>query len=117
MTDTYKVLGTDALPEEMVSNLCTPPFGYQGVENLGMVKGISVRTRNLCVDIFIAFNALCGGKNYFLIGLYHDTRQEAYNLMVEEAVKKGANSVLGVRYESTEIGVLCYGTAVKVEKQ
>jgi uncharacterized protein YbjQ (UPF0145 family) len=104
------------IPEETVSNLLTPPFGYEGVRNLGIVKGISVRTRNICADICIVLNALFGGTNYLLVQLYHDTRQEAYNHMVEEALKKGANGVLGVSYESTEIGVLCYGTAVILRK-
>ena len=116
MGDYRKLKQTEVINEKLVSSLLTPPFGYVGVENLGVVKGISVRTRNFCIDIFIALNALVGGTNYFLVGLYHDTRQDAYNLMVEEAHAKGANAVLGVTYESTEIGVLCYGTAVIVKE-
>jgi uncharacterized protein YbjQ (UPF0145 family) len=83
--------------------------------NLGVVRGISVRTRNLVVDIGIVSNALLGGEQYMLAKLYEDTRQEAYNHLVEHAVSLGANAVLGVRYESTDYCVLCYGTAVLVQ--
>ena len=117
MADLFKIKPSTAIPQAMVSNLLTPPYGYEGVETIGVVMGISVRTRNLCADIFIGLNALCGGTNYLLRSLYHDTRQEAYNFMVEDAEKKGANAVLGVSYESTEIGVLCYGTAIRVIKK
>ena len=116
MADMFKVKASELIPAKMVNTVFTPPYGYNGVDNLGLVMGISVRTRNLCSDILIGLNALIGGTYYLLVGLYHDTRQEAYNLMVEEAHKKGANCVIGVHFESTDVGVLCYGTAVLVAK-
>lgn len=117
MGDLHKVKTNEAIPINMTSTLFIPPTGYVAVRNIGIVKGISVRTRNICYDIAIGCNALLGGSNYLLVGLYHDTRQEAYNRMVDEAVTMGANCVIGVSYESTEIGVLCYGTALQVETE
>lgn len=116
MADMWKIKPSIAIPEVMVTNTFNPPIGYTAVENLGIVKGVSVRTRNLCGNIVVALNALIGGQNYLLVQLVHDVRQEAYNRMIEEAAQKGANSVIGVRYESVEVGTMCYGTALRVEK-
>ena len=112
----WKIKPSTAIPEEMVTNTFDPPVGYKAVQTLGIVKGVSVRTRNLCSNLCVVLNALIGGQNYLLVQLVHDVRQEAYNRMVEEAVQKGANCVIGVRFETVEAGSMCFGTALKVEK-
>jgi uncharacterized protein YbjQ (UPF0145 family) len=99
------------LAPELITSTPFPPCNYETTKSLGVVKGASVRLRNICGDILIALNALVGGKNYLLLQLFKDTRQEAYNEMMIEAAKLGANSVINVTYDTTEIGVLCYGTA------
>lgn len=116
MADLVRIEETKLIPQHMVTTLESPPVGYEFHKSLGVVKGISVRLRNICVDICIGLNAIVGGKNYLLVQLYKDTRTEAFNLMLEEAAASGANCVVGVRYESTDVGVLCYGTAVIVRE-
>ena len=96
---------------ELVNSTPLPPFGYEGVRSLGVVKGVSVRLRNVCCDVLIFLNALVGGKNVLLLQLFKDSREEAYNEMLAEAALLGANSVVNVQYDTTEVGVLCFGTA------
>jgi uncharacterized protein YbjQ (UPF0145 family) len=103
-----------AIPAAMVTTTSDVPHNFRPVTSLGIVKGVSVRTRNICADILIGLNALVGGKNYLLTQLFKDTRQEAYNNMLAEAVAIGGNCIVNVRYDTTELGVLCYGTACTV---
>jgi uncharacterized protein YbjQ (UPF0145 family) len=95
--------------------------GYKVVKNLGVVRGIIVRSRSIFGNIGAAFQTLKGGNITILSELCEKTREDAYNLMIEHAQSIGANAVIGVRYESTEVmqgvtEVLCYGTAVIVEE-
>jgi uncharacterized protein YbjQ (UPF0145 family) len=95
--------------------------GYKIVNNLGIVRGIIVRSRSIFGNIGAAFQTLAGGNITILSELCEKTREDSYNLMLQHAQSLGANAVIGVRYESTEImtgvtEVLCYGTAVVVEK-
>ncbi|MDD3887875.1 MAG: YbjQ family protein [Patescibacteria group bacterium] len=90
------------------------------IKNLGLVKGIIVRSRSVLGSIGAAFQTIVGGNITLYTSLCERTRQDAYNLMLEHAKELGANAVIGVRYDATEIGagiteVLCYGTAVVVE--
>lgn len=62
-------------------------------------------------------NALAGGTNLLAVQLATDVRQEAYNKMVDEAVARGANAIIGMSYGTAEIGAMCYGTAVVVKKR
>ncbi len=95
--------------------------GYKIVKNLGVVKGIIVRSRSIFGSIGAAFQTLRGGNITLMSELCERTREDAFNLMIEHAQNLKANAVVGVRYESTEImqgvtEVLCYGTAVFVEE-
>lgn len=95
--------------------------GYKVVKNLGVVRGILVRSRSLFGNIGAAFQTLVGGNITILSELCEKTREEAFDIMLKHAESIGANAVIGVRYESTEIlsgvtEVLCYGTAVVVEE-
>ena len=95
--------------------------GYKVVKNLGVVRGIIVRSRSVIGNLGAAFQTLVGGNITILTNLCEKTRLDAYQTMIAHATEQGANAVIGVRYESTEImngvtEVLCYGTAVVVEQ-
>ena len=94
--------------------------GYKVKKSLGVVRGILVRSRSIFGNIGAGFQTIFGGNITILSELCENTRQEAYDIMIQHAQSLGANAVIGVRYESTEImqgvtEVLCYGTAVVVE--
>lgn len=95
--------------------------GFHVVRSLGLVRGIIVRSRSLFGTLGAAFQTLAGGNITLMTQLCEQTRVHAYNLMVDHAASAGANAVIGVRYDATEImngvtEVLCYGTAVVAEK-
>jgi uncharacterized protein YbjQ (UPF0145 family) len=96
--------------------------GYKVVKNLGVVRGIIVRSRSLFGNIGAGFQILFGGNITLYTRLCEQTRRDAYELMIQHAEQMGANAVLAFRYDTTEImggvsEVLAYGTAVKVEKE
>jgi uncharacterized protein YbjQ (UPF0145 family) len=95
--------------------------GYKVVKNLGVVRGIVVRSRSLIGNIGAGFQILFGGNISLYSQLCERTRSDAYELMIRHAQDLGANAVLAFRYDATEIAggvteVLAYGTAVVVEK-
>jgi uncharacterized protein YbjQ (UPF0145 family) len=95
--------------------------GYHVVKNLGVVRGIIVRSRSLLGNIGAGFQILFGGNISLYSQLCEQTRRDAYELMIRHAEELGANAVLAFRYDATEIAagvteVLAYGTAVVVEK-
>ena len=94
--------------------------GYRIRQNLGVVRGIVVRSRNLFVNIGATFQTLVGGNITAWSNLCEQTRREAFEIMVQHATEFGANAIIGARYDATELGsgiteVLAYGTAVVVE--
>jgi len=94
--------------------------GYRIVKNLGIVRGIVVRSRSVVGTIGASLQTLVGGDITLFSNLCEETRQHAFDRMIDHAAEHGANAVIGVRYDATEImqgvtEVLCYGTAVKVE--
>src|SRR5438067_2095619 len=93
--------------------------GYQVVRHFGIVRGIIVRSRSLIGNIGAAFQQLAGGNITLYTKLCEQARNDAYELMIQHAQQVGANALIGVRYDATEISagvteVLCYGTAVQV---
>jgi|SRR5579859_2890192 len=95
--------------------------GYRISQNIGIVRGIIVRSRSIVGNLGASIQTLFGGNITLYTALCERTRAEAFNQMVAHAQEVGANAVIGVRYDATEIApgvteVLCYGTAVKVEK-
>jgi len=93
---------------------------YRIVKNLGITRGIVVRSRSIIANIGAGFQTLVGGNITVYTKLCEETREHAYELLLEHAAQMGANAVIGMRYESTEImggvtEVLAYGTAVIVE--
>jgi uncharacterized protein YbjQ (UPF0145 family) len=96
--------------------------GYTITRNLGVVRGILVRSRSIFGSIGASLQTLIGGNITILSDLCERTREDAFNIMVKHAEALGANAIIGIRYESTEIfqgvtEVLCYGTAVVVDEQ
>jgi uncharacterized protein YbjQ (UPF0145 family) len=95
--------------------------GYQVTRNLGIVRGITVRSRSLFGTIGGGLQTLFGGNITLFSSLCEKTRAEAFDMMVSHAEELGANAVIGLRYDATEIlggvtEVLCYGTAVVVQR-
>lgn len=107
----------------IVSDKVTTAFelpGHRVVHNLGIVRGIVVRSRSLVGSIGAALQTLFGGNITLYTQLCERARDDAYELMLRHARQMGANAVIGVRYDATEIGpgiteVLAYGTAVKID--
>jgi uncharacterized protein YbjQ (UPF0145 family) len=95
--------------------------GYRIVRNYGVVRGIIVRSRSLLGSIGAGLQTILGGNITILTELCENTREEAYELMMQHAAEHGANAVIAMRYDATEImqgvtEVLAYGTAVIVER-
>jgi uncharacterized protein YbjQ (UPF0145 family) len=95
--------------------------GYRIVRNYGIVRGIIVRSRSLLGSIGAGLETILGGNITILTELCENTREEAYELMMQHAAEHGANAVIAMRYDATEImqgvtEVLAYGTAVQVER-
>jgi len=94
--------------------------GYRVIRNLGIVRGITVRSRSIFGTLGASLQTLVGGNITLLTNLCEKTRAEAFELMVRHAAELGANAVIGVRYDATEVmqgvtEVLAYGTAVVME--
>jgi uncharacterized protein YbjQ (UPF0145 family) len=94
--------------------------GYRIVQQLGVVRGIVVRSRSVFGTLGASLQTVFGGNITLFTELCEKTRGESFDLMVEHANRIGANAIVGVRYDTTELmdgvsEVLCYGTAVVVE--
>ncbi len=94
--------------------------GYRIARNLGVIRGITVRSRSIFGTIGGSLQTLVGGNIKLFTELCEKTRDEAFEMMISHAWDLGANAVIGIRYDATELmngvtEVLCYGTAVIVE--
>jgi len=95
--------------------------GYRIVRNFGIVRGIVVRSRSIIGNLGAALQTIVGGNITLLTNLCEKTRQDAYELMLQHAAEHGANAIVSMRYDATEVmqgvtEVLAYGTAVQVER-
>src|SRR5262249_26500020 len=95
--------------------------GYKTVKTLGVVRGVTVRSRSVLGTIGASLQTLVGGNITLLTELCEKTREDAFALMLSHAAQLGATAVVGVRYDATEVmqgvtEVLCYGTAVTVAR-
>jgi uncharacterized protein YbjQ (UPF0145 family) len=95
--------------------------GYRIVRHIGLVRGLSVRSRSIVGNIGASLQMLRGGNISIYTKLAETARQEAFELLVAQATQEGANAILGMRYDANEIAaavteVLAYGTAVVVEE-
>ena len=95
--------------------------GFKVVKQLGVVRGITVRSRSIFGTIGAGIQTIFGGNISLFTELCEKSRSEAFDMMVEHSEQIGANAIIGVRYDTTELmsgvtEVLCYGTAVVLEK-
>jgi uncharacterized protein YbjQ (UPF0145 family) len=95
--------------------------GYKVTESLGVVRGITVRSRSIGGNIAGGVQSLFGGKLSIYVDLCEKAREEAFQLMLQHAAERGANAVINMRYDANEVmsgitEVLAYGTAVRAEK-
>jgi uncharacterized protein YbjQ (UPF0145 family) len=95
--------------------------GYRIIKHMGIIRGITVRSRSIFGNIAGGFQTLFGGKISIYAELCEKTREEAYQLMIQHANERGANAIINMRYDANEVmngvtEVLAYGTAVVVEK-
>jgi len=95
--------------------------GHRVVRNLGIVRGITVRSRSILGNLAGGVQAIFGGQLSIYVELCEKTREEAFQYMMQHAAERGANAIINVRYDANEVmngvtEVLAYGTAVVVEK-
>ncbi len=94
--------------------------GYRIAKNLGLVRGVTVRSRSIFGTLGASLQTVVGGNITLFEDMCEQTREQALELMMQHAVERGANAVIGVRYDATEVmqgvtEVIAYGTAVQVE--
>ena len=95
--------------------------GYRIIQQLGLVRGITVRSRSILGNIAGGFMTIFGGRSAIYTELCENAREEAFQLMIQHATELGANAIISMRYDANEVmngltEVLAYGTAVVVEK-
>src|SRR5258706_12956488 len=95
--------------------------GYRIVRNFGIVRGIIVRSRSVIGNLGAALQSIIGGNITILTNLCEKTREDAFELLLKHVGEHGANAVIGMSYDATEVmqgvtEVLAYGTAVQVER-
>jgi len=105
----------------MIVTTSTSLEGYKVTDHLGVIRGITVRSRGIGGNFMGGLQTLVGGRNTVYTDLCEQSRQEAYDLMILHAQQVGANAIINMRYDANEImqgvtEVLAYGTAVKVAK-
>ena len=108
-----------SVSDQMVTTAFELP-GYRVTQNLGVVRGIIVRSRSIVANIGAGLQTLIGGNITAWTKLCEETRSEAFEIMIQHASEIGANAIVGARYDATEVmsgatEVLAYGTAVIVE--
>jgi len=108
------------IDQQMVTNSFELP-GYRITRNLGIVRGITVRSRSIFGNIAGGLQSLVGGRLSVYVELCEKTREEAFHEMLQHAAERGGNAIINMRYDANEIlegitEVLAYGTAVVVEK-
>src|SRR5918993_5986390 len=108
-----------SVSHQMVTTAFELP-NYRVVQNLGVVRGIVVRSRNIFATLGATLQTVVGGNITVWTKLCEDTRTDAFEIMIQHATELGANAVVGARYDTTELAsgvteVLAYGSAVIVE--
>ena len=108
-----------SVSHQMVTTAFELP-NYRVVQNLGVVRGIVVRSRNVFATLGATLQTIVGGNITVWTSLCEQTRNDAFEIMIQHATEIGANAIIGARYDTTELAqgvteVLAYGTAVIVE--
>lgn len=115
--------GRALTPRGIDPRMTTTAMGFDGyyvADNLGVVRGVTVRSRSIVGNVGAALQRIFGGDITILTELCERARHDAFEILLAHAERLGANGVIGVRYDATEImagvtEVLCYGTAVVLE--
>lgn len=115
--------GHDLVPGRIRHEMTSTAFALEGfrvLESLGVAMGVTVRSRSIFGFMWGGLQTIRGGNISMFTELCNRTRSEAFELMLEHAEQHGANAVIGIRYDATEVmsgvtEVMCYGTAVRVE--
>ena len=123
MVETFNAATTPNASVVLNDSLVTTAYelpGYRVVRNIGLVRGITVRSRSIVGNFLGGLQSLFGGNISIYTSLCEQARAETYRDMVMHARQRSANAIIGVRYDATELmagltEVLCYGTAVVVE--
>jgi uncharacterized protein YbjQ (UPF0145 family) len=120
-TQGYQPVPAAPMDHRLVTSAFTLP-GHRIVANFGLVRGIVVRSRSIFGQIGAGFQSLVGGNISLYSEMCERARRDAYELMMQHAGQLGANAVISVHYDATEITsgiteVLCYGTAVQVQPE
>ena len=95
--------------------------GYRVVKSMGLVRGVTVRSRSILGTLGASLQTVVGGNITLFEDMCEQTREQALELMMQHAIERGANAVVGVRYDATEVmqgvtEVIAYGTAVQAER-
>jgi uncharacterized protein YbjQ (UPF0145 family) len=95
--------------------------GYRVVKGMGLVRGVTVRSRSIFGTLGASLQTVVGGNITLFEDMCEQTREQALEVMMQHAIQRGANAVIGVRYDATEVmqgvtEVIAYGTAVQVER-
>jgi uncharacterized protein YbjQ (UPF0145 family) len=109
------------MPDFTMITTSTSLEGYKVVKQLGLVRGITVRSRSVLGNLAGGFMTIFGGRSAIYTELCEKTREEALQLMIKNGQELGANAIINMRYDANEVmsgltEVLAYGTAVVVEK-
>lgn len=124
LRETVEMGGRGAMNVSVNPNMVTTAFdlpGYRVVKSFGLVRGVTVRSRSIFGTIGASLETLVGGNITLFEDMCEKTREEALEVMMQHATEHGANAVIGMRYDATEVmqgvtEVLAYGTAVQVER-
>jgi uncharacterized protein YbjQ (UPF0145 family) len=95
--------------------------GYRIAKSMGLVRGVTVRSRSILGTLRASLQTVVGGNITLFEDMCEQTREQALELMMQHAIQRGANAVIGVRYDATEVmqgvtEVIAYGTAVQAER-
>lgn len=110
------------MAEKLLVTTSTSLEGYKVIQQLGLVRGITVRSRSVLGNMAGGFMTIFGGKSKIYTELCETAREEALQLMIEHGKEMGCNAIINMRYDANDVmsgltEVLAYGTAVVVEKQ
>jgi uncharacterized protein YbjQ (UPF0145 family) len=117
----FKFIKTNIMIDQSMVTTSIDLNGYRVTRNLGVVRGITVRSRSILGNIAGGLQTLFGGTISIYVELCEKTREEAFQKMIQHAEERGANAIISARYDANEVisgvnEVLAYGTAVIVEK-
>jgi uncharacterized protein YbjQ (UPF0145 family) len=112
----------DRLPPDFLTTTANSLEGFHVTRTLGVVRGITVRSRSVIGNVGVKFQQFFGGDITLLTSMCEQARADAFSIAIDHAQSLGANAIIAIRYDATEVmagvsEVLCYGTAVRVVEE